>query len=69
MLTTVKGLMNPDGKIDFEDFVLPQVPVKVMVTILDDQVSEDNRLSEIGDYLQELESYENRLAKGEIQWK
>lgn len=69
MLTTVKGIMKPDGKIELDDCDMPQGPVKVLVTILDEEIEETKQLSEQGDYLKQLESYEDALAKGSIQWK
>ena len=37
-----------------------------MVTILED---EQALLTELGDYLEQLTDYEERLARGEIQWQ
>jgi len=70
MYKTLKGTLSPDGRIDIKENWLPDHPVKVMVTFLEDlQSPEEISLTELGDYLQELESYEERLAKGDIRWK
>ena len=69
MLKTVKGIIRPNGKIDLDDFEIPQFPIRVMVTILDEDLSKESKLSEVGDYLERLENYEEALAKGQVQWK
>ncbi len=43
------------------------IPCGVMVTILES--GEEEALSELGDYLDRLTDYEERLARGEIQWQ
>lgn len=45
MLTTVKGHINPNGQILLEDINLPKAKVKLMVTILDEEINEDSQLS------------------------
>jgi len=69
MLKTVKGIIRPNGKIDLDDFEIPQFPIRVIVTILDEDLSKGGNLSEVGDYLEQLENYEEALAKGQVQWK
>ncbi|HHT9136570.1 MAG TPA: hypothetical protein ACFYEK_04915 [Candidatus Wunengus sp. YC60] len=69
MLKTVKGIIRPNGKIDLDDFEIPQFPIRVMVTILDEDLPKESKLSEVGDYLERLENYEEALAKGQVQWK
>jgi len=69
MLKTVKGIIRPNGKIDLDDFEIPQFPIRVIVTILDENLSKERKLSEVGDYLKQLENYEKALAKGQVQWK
>ncbi|HLE86150.1 MAG: hypothetical protein NUV74_01350 [Candidatus Brocadiaceae bacterium] len=69
MLKTVKGIIRPNGKIDLDDFEIPQFPIRVIVTILDEDLSKESKLSEVGDYLEQLENYEEALAKGQVQWK
>ena len=69
MLKTVKGIIRPNGKIDLDDFEIPQFPIRVMVTILDEDLSKESKLSEVGDYLARLENYEEALAKCQVQWK
>jgi hypothetical protein len=44
-------------------------PSSVIVTILDEDLSKESKLSEVGDYLEQLENYEKALAKGLVQWK
>lgn len=67
MLKTVKGIIRPNGKIDLDDFEIPQFPIRVIVTILDEDLSKESKLSEVGDYLEQLENYEESLAKGQVQ--
>ena len=69
MLKTVKGIIRPNGKIDLDDFEIPKFPIRVIVTILDEDLSKESKLSEVGDYLEQLENYEEALAKGQVQWK
>ena len=69
MLKTVKGIIRPNGKIDLDDFEIPQFPIRVIVTILDEDLSKESNLSEVGDYLEQLENYEEALTKGQVQWK
>jgi hypothetical protein len=38
-----------------------------MVTVL--EADEDSRLAEVGDYGAALADYEDRLARGEVQWR
>jgi len=64
---TLEGVLQPDGKVTLAQATLPPRPVRVLVTILEDV--EDQSLSEMGDYLQQLTDYEERLARGEIQWQ
>ena len=69
MLKTVKGIIRPNGKIDLDDFEIPQFPIRVIVTILDEDLSKESKLSEVGNYLEQLENYEESLVKGQVQWK
>ena len=64
---TVQGVLNPDGKLILTGANLPDHPVAVMVTIL--EPDEAMALSQPGDYLGNLVDYEERLARGEIQWQ
>ena len=64
---TLEGILQPDGKVTFSQAAFPSRRVRVLVTILED--AEDQPLSEMGDYLQQLTDYEERLARGEIQWQ
>jgi hypothetical protein len=36
---------------------------------LDEDLSKEGKLSEVGDYLEKLENYEEALAKGQVKWK
>lgn len=62
----LEGILEPTGKIKIEKGKLPDHSVRVKVTILDEETTS---FHEIGDYLSQLEEYELRLARGEIQWK
>lgn len=64
---TVQGVLHPDGSVSLPGGELPDHDVDVMITILES--SEDAMLSEVGDYLNQLSDYEERLARGEIQWQ
>ena len=59
---TLEGVLNPDGRV-----ILPEHSVRVMVTILES--GEEAALSKVGDYLDRLPDYEERLAQGKIQWQ
>jgi hypothetical protein len=63
---TIEGTLNPDGTVSLPPGELPQNPVRVMVTLLEDA---DAALTEPGDYLDQLTAYEERLARGEVQWQ
>ena len=64
---TVHGILQPDGTLRLTGEPLPDHPVSVMVTILD--ADEDKVLADLGDYHNGLVDYEERLARGEIQWE
>ncbi len=64
---TLEGVLNPDGRVTLPADELPEHPVRVMVTILESGGEEP--LWEVGDYLDQLTDYEDRLARGEIQWR
>lgn len=46
---------------------MPDYPVRVMITLL--EAADDAALAEPGDYAENLADYEDRLARGEIQWQ
>ena len=71
MYKTLRGILYPDGKVDLSrEKAVFEHPVEVMVTILDENLREETQiLYEMGDYLTQLTSYEEKLAKGEIRWK
>ena len=71
MYRTLRGILYPDGKIELsEEKKVLDRPLEVMVTILGENFQEETEtLSGMGDYLKQLTSYEEKLAKGEIQWK
>ena len=62
---TIEGVLHPDGKVILPQEELPDHPVRVIVTILED---EQALPIELDDYLEQLTDYEDRLARGEIQW-
>ena len=64
---TVEAILQPDGHILLPREELPNQPVRVMVTFLDQE--NETGLSEPGDYLEQLTDYEERLARGEIKWQ
>ncbi|HYT94758.1 MAG TPA: hypothetical protein VEL76_38935 [Gemmataceae bacterium] len=64
---TLEGVLHPDGKVTLPAVELPTRPVRVMVTIL--EAEDETSLAEPGDYLDRLTDYEERLARGEIQWQ
>jgi hypothetical protein len=66
-LKKLEGVLNPDGRVTLPTGELPEHPVRVVITVLGG-VDED-ALSELGDYLDQLTDYEERLARGEIQWQ
>jgi hypothetical protein len=65
---TLEGVLHPDGKLTLSAAELPDRPVRVMVTLLEAN-NADATLTEPGDYLDRLTDYEERLARGEIQWQ
>jgi hypothetical protein len=67
MYKTVNGILTPDGKLTLENDSIPEFPVEVMVTFV--KPFSDLDLSDIGDYSENLTSYEEKLANGEISWK
>ena len=71
MYRTLRGVLYQDGKIELpEEKEVLEHPVKVMVTILGENFQKETEtLSGMGDYLKQLTSYEEKLAKGNIQWK
>jgi hypothetical protein len=64
---TLEGVLNPDGRVVLPPDELPEHPVRVMVTILEG--GEEAALADLGDYLDQLTDYEERLARGEVQWQ
>jgi hypothetical protein len=64
---TLEGVLHPDGKVTLPQEDLPDHPVRVMVTLLEE--GDEASLSELGDYSDQLTEYEERLARGEIQWQ
>lgn len=63
---TVEGTLHPNGTVTLTPEDLPARSTRVMVTFLD---AEDEALSDLGDYQEQLQDYEERLARGEIQWR
>ena len=64
---TLEGVLNPDGQVILPREELPEHSVRVMVTIMES--ADDAALSEMGDYLDRLKDYEERLERGEVQWQ
>lgn len=67
MFPTYEGVLHPDGTVQLTQDRLPGRAVRVLVTLLESE--DDSSLSEPGDYLERLEDYEDRLARGEIRWQ
>lgn len=65
MKKTLTTILHPDGKVDLPAYQKPQHPIKVKLTFLEDGLDD----AELGDYLAELENYEEKLARGDIRWK
>ena len=63
---TLESVLHPDGLLALPVEEVPPRPVRVMVTILEDDETES--LADIGDYQETLEGYEELLAQGAIQW-
>jgi hypothetical protein len=64
---TVEGILRPDGTLTLASGELPSQPVRVMITLLEEDT--EHELAQPGDYLAQLNDYEERLARGEIQWQ
>jgi len=64
---TLETVLQPDGRLTLPQSELPRRPVRVMVTVLDSD--DDAQLADLGDYNAALTDYEERLARGEIQWR
>jgi hypothetical protein len=64
---TIEGILRPDGMLQLPPSELPDKPVRVMVTLLEDDA--EASLAELGDYSNQLSEYEEKLARGEIQWR
>jgi hypothetical protein len=64
---TIQGVLHPDGTVSLTGGGLPDHPVPVMITLLEQD--EESSLAELGDYLPDLVDYEERLARGDIQWQ
>ena len=64
---TVQGILHPNGTLTLTGDELPAHPVPVMVIIL--EPDEELALANLGDYHGKLTDYEERLARGEIQWQ
>ncbi|MBI4647359.1 MAG: hypothetical protein HY738_12430 [Bacteroidia bacterium] len=45
---------------------MPKKPIRVKVIIMDNENYQEAGLSDIGDYLEQLEDYEEVLAKGQV---
>ncbi len=70
MYRTIMGVLYPEGRIEFSEEESMNYPVEVMVTILDEGLREElSELSSMGDYLKNLNLYEDQLAQGKFLWK
>jgi hypothetical protein len=64
---TLETVLQPDGRLSLPAAELPTRPVRVMVTLIGTDA--DDGLTDLGDYSTTLADYEERLARGEIQWR
>ena len=66
---TLDSVLHPDSHLTLPASELPLRPIRVMVTIReDDDVDETDTLADLGDYDESLSDYEKLLAEGAIQW-
>ena len=63
---TLESVLHPDSHLTLPLVELPQRPMRVMVTFLEEDDAES--LADLGDYSETLSDYEDLLAKGAIQW-
>ena len=63
---TLETVLHPDSHLALPLAELPQRPIRVMVTMMEDD--EPETLADIGDYDETLTNYEELLAQGAIQW-
>ena len=63
---TLESVLHPDSHLTLPASELPLRPVRVMVTILEDD--DTDALADIGDYNDTLNDYEGLLEQGAIQW-
>ena len=63
---TLETVLHPDSHLALPLAELPQRPIRVMVTMMEDDEAET--LADIGDYDETLTNYEELLAQGAIQW-
>ena len=63
---TLETILHPDSHLALPLAELPQRPIRVMVTMMEDDEAET--LADIGDYDETLTNYEELLAQGAIQW-
>ena len=63
---TLEAILHPDSHLALPLAELPQRPIRVMVTMMEDDEAET--LADIGDYDETLTNYEELLAQGAIQW-
>ncbi len=64
---TLEGVLHPNGSLAVPAEELPDHSVPVLITLLEDH--DQRALSEIGNYLEQLTDYEERLVRGEIMWQ
>ena len=64
---TLEGVLHPNGTLALPPEELPDHSVRVLITFLEDH--DQSPLSELGDYLEQLSDYEERLARGEVTWQ
>jgi len=69
MLRTFRGWIRKDGRVELEEDRIPDHDAPVLVTFLEDDFEgERARLTALGDYASDLSDYEDRLARGEVEW-
>lgn len=63
---TLDSVLHPDSHLTLPASELPLRPIRVMVTIMEEDDTEE--LADVGDYDETLSEYEKLLQQGTIQW-
>ncbi len=63
---TLDSVLHPDSHLTLPASELPLRPIRVMVTIMEEDDADE--LADVGDYDETLSEYEKLLQQGAIQW-